>query len=154
MKFRKIAIGSALSVSMAVSVFALAAGGGQMGGSQMGGGSHGPSSMERMEHTARMTNRVQSRAAIQAVQQKLNAEGYSVGKADGIWGPHSAAALKRYQQDKGLAATGRLDQDTANGLGLEQAEFAAFENAIGQKTRSRMEQKEQTGKPGGDTGGM
>ena len=140
MKLRKISVVCVLSVLMAVPGYVLAVGGSQMG-SQMGGSGKGATKMERT------TSRIHSQVAIKAVQEKLNAEGYDVGRADGIWGPRSAAALKRYQQEKGLKATGRLDQETANGLGLEEGEFAAFENALGQRSRSRMEQKQQSGKP-------
>jgi len=147
MKLKRITIGCVCSVLIAVPGIVLAVGGSQTG-SQMGGAGKGVTKMERT------TSRIHSQAAIRAVQEKLNAEGYNVGKADGIWGPRSAAALRKYQQDKGLKATGRLDQETAKGLELEEGEFAAFENALGQRSRSRMEQKQQSGKPNGMPGGM
>lgn len=54
-------------------------------------------------------------------QQLLNANGFPCGIADGIPGPKTAAALKRFQQASafvGLEQTGRLD--AATGFALEQ----------------------------------
>ena len=148
MEIGKIVIGCVLSAVLAVPALVLAAGGSQMGTSQMGGESKGKPSMERT------TNRTQMRTTISAVQEKLNAAGYNVGKADGIWGPRSATALKKYQQEKGLQVTGRLDEDTAKALGLEEGEFARFEEAIQQRSRTHMEQKQQIKQPSGESGGM
>jgi peptidoglycan hydrolase-like protein with peptidoglycan-binding domain len=58
-------------------------------------------------------------AAVKAVQQALIKAGIPVaGGADGIFGAATAAAVKRFQQAKGLLATGAVDQQTAAALGV------------------------------------
>jgi Putative peptidoglycan binding domain len=49
-------------------------------------------------------------------QARLNALGYTVGKADGVMGARTRAQLKRYQKAEGLPQTGELDADTAAAL--------------------------------------
>ena len=50
---------------------------------------------------------------VKQVQQSLNV------KADGVWGPSTEAALKKYQQENGLPATGQLDQATKQKLNVQ-----------------------------------
>jgi peptidoglycan hydrolase-like protein with peptidoglycan-binding domain len=45
--------------------------------------------------------------------------GYQAGSVGGISGPNTLAALKKFQQAKGLEPTGRLNSETANALGIE-----------------------------------
>jgi peptidoglycan hydrolase-like protein with peptidoglycan-binding domain len=47
-----------------------------------------------------------SKDQVMAVQQALSV------KDDGVWGPETQAALRKYQQQSGLPATGQLDQQT------------------------------------------
>ena len=49
---------------------------------------------------------------IKAVQSKLGV------RADGVWGPASSAALSNYQRDHNLSATGKLDGETMDALGM------------------------------------
>jgi len=42
-------------------------------------------------------------------QKKLNELGYDAGKPDGIWGRKTKEAVKSFQTDNGLPATGQLD---------------------------------------------
>lgn len=49
-------------------------------------------------------------------QQRLNELGYDAGTPDGAMGPRTQAALRAFQQDRGLNASGRLDQATINAL--------------------------------------
>lgn len=51
------------------------------------------------------------------IQFKLQEKGYLIGKADGIFGLSTEAAVRQYQQDQGLAATGIVDQITVKSLG-------------------------------------
>lgn len=57
---------------------------------------------------------------LRKVQQSLNDQGYDAGKVDGKWGPHTAAALKKFQGDHGLDATGEIDAQTITALGITQ----------------------------------
>ncbi len=56
--------------------------------------------------------------AMRKTQQALNAAGYNVGTPDGRGGPQTIAALKKYQTDHRLPATGRLDEATLTSLGI------------------------------------
>ena len=45
-------------------------------------------------------------------QERLEAAGYTPGPIDGMLGPQTRAALRRYQTSQGLPATGALDEAT------------------------------------------
>ena len=51
-----------------------------------------------------------SRAEVKALQQALNEQGYDAGTPDGVIGPATRAALRRYQQSQGLVADGFATQ--------------------------------------------
>lgn len=51
-------------------------------------------------------------------QVVLGGLGYSIGEPDGVAGTRTVAALRRFQADKDLPQTGRLDDSTLNALGL------------------------------------
>ena len=53
-----------------------------------------------------------------AIQTLLNAGGFKAGKPDGIWGSGSKAALKMFQESKGLKITGAINKETVKALGL------------------------------------
>jgi len=55
---------------------------------------------------------------VMALQQALQGQGENV-KPDGVWGPSTQAALKHFQQQSGLPATGQLDQATRAKLNLQ-----------------------------------
>ena len=58
-------------------------------------------------------------AAVTAVQEKLRQAGNYSGRADGVWGPDSQAALERFQQSRGLQVSGQLNAATASMLGID-----------------------------------
>lgn len=58
-------------------------------------------------------------SGVRAVQQRLRALGFYRGQADGMWGAGTQAALERFQQGRGLQATGQLNPATAQALGLD-----------------------------------
>lgn len=55
-------------------------------------------------------------SAVRQAQERLNQLGYAAGTADGLVGPKTRAALRRFQQEKGLKVTGVLDAATADKL--------------------------------------
>lgn len=55
---------------------------------------------------------------IKKAQEKLNELGYDCGKADGIMGKKTKAALKEFQKDKGLEVDGILGPKTKKALGI------------------------------------
>jgi peptidoglycan hydrolase-like protein with peptidoglycan-binding domain len=54
----------------------------------------------------------------QEIQQALTAKGYGPHAPDGVWNPAWADALKHYQQDQKLEATGKLTSMSLITLGL------------------------------------
>jgi outer membrane protein len=57
---------------------------------------------------------------VREVQKKLQKSGYDPGPIDGVWGKKTGIAIKKYQYDNELQATGRLDSATLKKLGLEE----------------------------------
>lgn len=53
---------------------------------------------------------------VRGVQQRLNSLGFSCGTADGVIGPKTRAALKRFQNRHGITASGESDVPTQNKL--------------------------------------
>ena len=58
-------------------------------------------------------------STVARVQRKLTAQGYALGRADGVIGPATRNAISDYQQDNGLAVTGRINDPLLASLGLE-----------------------------------
>jgi peptidoglycan hydrolase-like protein with peptidoglycan-binding domain len=52
-----------------------------------------------------------------AVQSSLEALGYYSDEIDGVYGPNTVAAVKKFQTDANLPVTGYVDQPTATALG-------------------------------------
>jgi hypothetical protein len=55
---------------------------------------------------------------VSGVQGRLRDQGYDCGPVDGIMGPKTRAAIKSFQNDEDLPATGHLDDDTRDRLKL------------------------------------
>lgn len=60
-----------------------------------------------------------SAEVVRSVQQRLRVSGQYRGSADGVWGPGTQRALERFQQARGLQATGQMNPATAQALGLD-----------------------------------
>lgn len=58
---------------------------------------------------------------VASAQEALARLGYPVGPIDGILGPRTREATRRFQQDRGLARTATFDQETLDALGLATA---------------------------------
>lgn len=58
-----------------------------------------------------------SAGRLKDLQTKLDQQGFSPGTIDGLWGPNTSAALRRFQAAKKLQATGEFDQQTLASLG-------------------------------------
>jgi len=59
-----------------------------------------------------------TRERYQEVQQVLVDKGYLQGPANGVWGPESVEALKKFQADQNLEPSGKLDSLSLITLGL------------------------------------
>ncbi|HUI55331.1 MAG TPA: peptidoglycan-binding protein [Bryobacteraceae bacterium] len=53
---------------------------------------------------------------IEGVQARLNNIGFPCGEVDGVKGPVTTAALKRFQRSQGLTESGEIDQKTLQAL--------------------------------------
>lgn len=69
-----------------------------------------------------------SRNEIRKLQTALKKDGFKVGKIDGRWGPETRAAVRSFQESKGIKANGQLDEQTISDLGLNGAQFASQES--------------------------
>lgn len=58
---------------------------------------------------------------VAAIQQRLQAHGFEVGKIDGTYGSRTAAAVSNFQNSKGLAETGAVNKETWMALAAEPA---------------------------------
>jgi len=62
--------------------------------------------------------------AVLALQRKLWALGFDPGPTDGIFGPKTDDAVKRYQEDKGLQVDGIAGPETFTSLEMMEGEKA------------------------------
>ena len=62
---------------------------------------------------------------VQSAQRELRRLGFYRGPADGVWGPRSQEALVRFQQSRGLQASGEFNPATLSALGFDPNNLAA-----------------------------
>jgi len=55
------------------------------------------------------------------IQEALKTKGHDPGPVDGVMGPKTKSAVKAFQEASGLKATGRVDDQTAEKLGVGKA---------------------------------
>lgn len=60
-------------------------------------------------------------SGMRQVQKALDKDGFRAGRADGIYGPETQAALKDFQKSKNIQSNGRLDRQTLSDLGVKMA---------------------------------
>ncbi|MGA7323477.1 MAG: peptidoglycan-binding domain-containing protein [Rhodomicrobium sp.] len=84
----------------------------------------GPGGGRHMRGAARNTGRGRhvrlSRSQVMTLQRDLDRSGDNAGRAHGIMGPRTRAALRRFQQQKGLNATGQPTPRTLAALGINE----------------------------------
>ncbi len=85
-------------------------------------GSTGASGSASVSGSAQMQNDPET---IRQVQQQLSQKGHDVS-ADGMMGPKTQAALKKFQKQEGLQATGQLDQQTLTALGVGESQSGSI----------------------------
>jgi peptidoglycan hydrolase-like protein with peptidoglycan-binding domain len=78
-----------------------------------------PAKAEKMGEMEKKAEMTAGSEETRKVQEALKAKGNDPGPIDGRMGPKTRAALKEYQQASGLKATGQLDSQTAEKLGVD-----------------------------------
>lgn len=68
------------------------------------------------QSSAQSSQSGQGAELVKQAQEKLGAAGHDAGPSDGVMGPKTQAALKEFQQAKGIEASGELDQETLAAL--------------------------------------
>lgn len=108
------------AIFAAASALALTVGSGAMAAQSAMPSTASPAA--RAEKSTTMQNQAQNqgepRAEVKEVQQKLKSENLYKGNVDGIIGPETQQALKQFQKKNNLQQTGRLDDQTAQKLGI------------------------------------
>lgn len=82
---------------------------------------------------------------VKKVQQALKEKGQDPGAIDGVMGPKTQEALKAFQQQQGLTASGTLDEQTKQALGINQGASA------GQSSSKQPSGRSASGNSGSDT---
>jgi peptidoglycan hydrolase-like protein with peptidoglycan-binding domain len=84
-------------------------------------------------------------STIMEIQQALNEQGFDAGDVDGVWGNNTVAALRNFQQMKGLETTGQPNQDTLNELGVRTGQTMQDQEMQQQQNQSDMMQQDGMG---------
>jgi peptidoglycan hydrolase-like protein with peptidoglycan-binding domain len=67
-------------------------------------------------HTVVVTQPELSPGVVRTVQASLQQQGLYKGNVDGVWGPETESAVRGYQRDHGMMATGALNGPTLAAL--------------------------------------
>ncbi len=79
---------------------------------------------------------------VRKLQQALQDQGADPGPIDGIVGPETREALRDFQQEEGIAATGQLDRQTVEALDLDVQEFMGVAPGFGDQQQRRDQQQQ------------
>jgi peptidoglycan hydrolase-like protein with peptidoglycan-binding domain/hemerythrin-like domain-containing protein len=89
-----------------------------------------------------------SNASVREAQQALKDKGHDPGAIDGKLGSKTQAALRSFQQAEGLTASGRLDSQTRDKLGVGSASRGGSDSATSASGRSGATGSSSTGTSG------
>lgn len=78
---------------------------------------------------------------VKKAQEALKNKGHNPGSMDGVIGPQTRQAIRAFQNANGLKATGRLDTETAEKLGVEKASASGPSSAGGKGQGSPMQKE-------------
>ncbi len=99
---------------------------------------------------AQQTNSM-SRSQIRTLQQDLNKKSDNPGPVDGIMGPRTRAALRKFQRQAGLKVTGQPTNSTLTKLGIKQGQASRMgankRSASNKRRRNSGNQMQQNSKP-------
>ncbi|HYR83186.1 MAG TPA: YSC84-related protein [Terriglobia bacterium] len=85
--------------------------------------------------TGKKTSGVQSKETVREVQTALKNQGMDPGPIDGAMGPKTMAALRNFQSQNNLPATGKLDEQTQAALGVHATRSTATSRLGTEKVR-------------------
>jgi peptidoglycan hydrolase-like protein with peptidoglycan-binding domain len=124
-RMKQLAMGGAFSMALATTGIA-SAGGDSPHGSQPAPRTGSAASSDTPMNRSSSSNQSSStaapgsnRAQIEQVQRDLASRGLYHGAIDGMSGPETMAALRQFQQQQGLPASGQLDDSTRQALGIQ-----------------------------------
>lgn len=115
---RKMVIGSAAVLFGLASVLPIMASAAEMPGASAPAEHKAMDKMPAKHAKKAAHKKVAANAKVKAVQEALDKAGMKL-KADGIMGPKTRAALKKYQKENGLKVTGKADKATMEKLGVK-----------------------------------
>ena len=98
-----------------------------------------PAKEEKAEEKAEKKAPGKGNEEIKKVQEALKAKGQDPGPIDGAMGSKTRAALKAFQEASGLKGTGRLDDQTADKLGVEKPKAPAKEMTKAKEITKKQE---------------
>lgn len=84
----------------------------------MGSRDQGSQTSSASQTSASSAQQAMSADLVRDVQRGLSTRGYDVGPQDGIYGDSTEQALKRFQRDQRLNASGQVDSQTLAALGI------------------------------------
>jgi peptidoglycan hydrolase-like protein with peptidoglycan-binding domain len=90
-----------------------------------------------------------SRDEVRDLQRNLQGQGLYHGSIDGILGPDTIAAVGAFQQKQGLEVSGRLNEQTAQALGLELGEIQPVRGG-GEEGKVKKEDKSKKSQQGAE----
>jgi peptidoglycan hydrolase-like protein with peptidoglycan-binding domain len=101
-----------------------------------------------------MSERSSGRTDVRSVQEALKGKGFDPGPVDGVMGPKTQAALRAFQQSSSLSATGRLDAQTAQQLGIERSTGSMGNSPTGRSGSTGMGSGQSSGSSTNRSGNM
>jgi peptidoglycan hydrolase-like protein with peptidoglycan-binding domain len=103
-----------------------------------GGAGHAPRDNEKEVHIDSQTTKsspskthghaVMTREQTREMQRALTARNLYQGEIDGVWGAKTESALRNFQTQSGLEATGEMNDSTAQALGLDMSRSGTAPN--------------------------
>ena len=80
-----------------------------------------------------------SKQEVRQIQQALDKKGMKAGRVDGIWGPETAGAMRRFQTERKINAHGHLTQQTLAALGVNVKSQNTAEKVPSEKSQEKAE---------------
>jgi peptidoglycan hydrolase-like protein with peptidoglycan-binding domain len=88
---------------------------------------------------ATTTTNPTTKESVQEAQQRLKTLGYEPGPADGVMGSRTTAALKKFQTDRVLPVTAKLDKKTLDALGVKGVSESSSASALVRQGQQRLQ---------------